>query len=62
MRVKFQVAISLDGFVARANQSVENPLGIGGLELQRWMFELEAWRRAESQEGGIVNASTHLYW
>jgi dihydrofolate reductase len=58
MRVKFQISVSLDGFVAGPNQSIEDPLGIGGEDLHRWMFELEAWRRMEGQEGGIANAST----
>jgi len=58
MRVKFQISVSLDGFVAGPNQSLEDPLGIGGEDLHRWMFELEAWRRMEGQEGGIVNEST----
>jgi dihydrofolate reductase len=30
------MSISLDGFVAGPDQSRENPLGIGGLELHRW--------------------------
>ena len=29
-----------------------------GKELHRWVFELEAWRRQQGQEGGQVNAST----
>jgi dihydrofolate reductase len=58
MRVKFQVSVSLDGFVAGRKQSIEDPLGIGGEDLHRWMFELEVWRRMEGQEGGIVNEST----
>jgi dihydrofolate reductase len=31
--------ISLDGFVAGPDQSLEHPLGVGGEELHRWMFE-----------------------
>ena len=30
------VSISLDGFIAGPDQSRENPLGVGGLELHRW--------------------------
>jgi dihydrofolate reductase len=30
------MSISLDGFVAGPEQSLDNPLGIGGLELHRW--------------------------
>jgi dihydrofolate reductase len=31
--------ISLDGFIAGPDQSLENPLGVGGEGLHRWMFE-----------------------
>ena len=30
------LSISLDGFVAGPDQSEENPIGVGGLELHRW--------------------------
>ena len=30
--------ISVDGFTAGPNQSLENPLGVGGERLHRWMF------------------------
>ena len=57
-KVKCQLAISLDGFVAGPNQSLDDPLGVGGLELHRWVFELEAWREPQGQEGGVTNPST----
>jgi dihydrofolate reductase len=57
-KLMFQVAVSLDGFLAGPDQSVENPIGLGGMELHRWMFDLEAWRREAGEEGGAVNAST----
>jgi dihydrofolate reductase len=37
---------------------VENPLGVGGMELHRWLLDLELWRASEGQEGGEVNPST----
>jgi dihydrofolate reductase len=57
---RFQVAVSLDGYVAGPDQSVENPLGVGGMDLHRWLLELEAWRKLEGLEGGEVNASTSV--
>ena len=57
-KVRFQMAVSLDGYVAGPDQSAENPLGVGGMDLHSWMFELEVWRKLEGQEGGVVNAST----
>jgi hypothetical protein len=55
---RFQLAVSLDGYVAGPDQSVENPLGVGGEDLHEWMVDLEAWRRQHGLEGGEVNAST----
>ena len=49
--------MSLDGYVAGPDQSVENPLGVGGMRLHEWAFALEAWRAPHGQEGGAVNAS-----
>lgn len=37
--VTCDIGISLDGFVAGPNQSLEDPLGKGGELLHRWMFE-----------------------
>jgi dihydrofolate reductase len=56
----FQIAISLDGFVAGPNQSVENPLGVGGMRLFDWMFPLASWRKMAGLEGGEVNESSKL--
>lgn len=56
--VRFQVSVSLDGFLAGPDQSLEDPLGVGGMGLHAWMLELEAWRRSQGLDGGVVNAST----
>jgi hypothetical protein len=32
-RLRLRISMSLDGFVAGTDQSVENPLGIGGTRL-----------------------------
>jgi dihydrofolate reductase len=57
-KLKFDIAISLDGYVAGPNPSERDPLGDGGMQLHEWAFELEAWRRPHGREGGVVNAST----
>ncbi|MBA8792815.1 dihydrofolate reductase [Friedmanniella endophytica] len=35
------MSVSVDGFVAGPDQSLENPLGIGGPRLHRWHFEAD---------------------
>ena len=45
--VRFQIAVSLDGYAAGPDQSEDNPLGVGGMDLHRWAFELEAWRKRQ---------------
>jgi len=50
--------MSLDGFVAGPNQSVKNPLGVGGMRVHEWVFHLAAWRVTHGLPGGEVNEST----
>jgi dihydrofolate reductase len=57
-KFRFNVTMSLDGFIAGSNQSVDNPLGVGGMRLHDWAFGLAAWRKPHGLEGGEVNPST----
>jgi dihydrofolate reductase len=57
-KVVYDVSISLDGFVAGPNQSVDHPLGEGGEQLHSWLRALSAWRDAAGLEGGDVNESS----
>src|SRR5881296_389692 len=50
--VRCHQAISLDGFSAGPNQSLENPLGEGGERLHEWMFETAAWARMQGLSAG----------
>ncbi len=54
------ISISLDGFVAGPNQSLENPLGEGGLRLHEWVFPTASWRRQEGQEVGVEGADSDV--
>ena len=56
--LRFRIAMSLDGFTAGPRQSVEEPLGVGGMRLHEWVFPLAAFRQQHGLEGGIVDAST----
>jgi dihydrofolate reductase len=44
--------ISLDGYGAGSNQSVEQPLGSGGEELHQWLVETRTFRSMNGEEGG----------
>jgi dihydrofolate reductase len=46
------LSISLDGYVAGPNQSLEDPLGVGGRQLHEWAFAAEAWRESHGLGGG----------
>ena len=50
--VIFNISMSLDGFVAGPNQSLEHPLGEGGERLHDWAFATETFRRAHDMQGG----------
>ncbi len=59
-KLRFQITMSMDGFIAGPDQSEENPLGIGGMQLHEWAFKLAAWREPHGKDGGEVNASTDV--
>lgn len=52
MAVICNISVSLDGFVAGPNQTLEEPLGKGGEGLHEWVFRLKSWRDAHGMEGG----------
>src|SRR6476620_5501283 len=56
-KLRLKISRSLDGFVAGPEQSVDNPLGIGGMRLHEWVFPLKAWRAMHGVQGGDVNES-----
>jgi dihydrofolate reductase len=51
-KVKFDISMSLDGYVAGPNPSVEDPLGEGGERLHEWAFGLASWRESHGESGG----------
>ena len=57
-RLRLRISMSLDGYVAGPNQSVEHPLGEGGMKLHEWAFPLAAWRAPHGLAGGEVNDSS----
>src|SRR5262245_45378701 len=44
--------VSLDGFGAGPEQSLDHPLGVGGLALHEWIFPTRSFQRMHGGEGG----------
>lgn len=57
-KLRLWISMSLDGFAAGPSQSVDNPLGVGGMRLHEWVFDLAVFRAEHGLAGGEVNAST----
>lgn len=50
--IAIDISVSVDGFVAGPNATLEEPLGEGGERLHEWIFGLDAWRERHGLEGG----------
>jgi dihydrofolate reductase len=59
-RLRMQASMSLDGFIAGPEQSLDDPLGKGGMQLHEWAFGLEAWRREHGLADGETTVSSGL--
>ena len=46
------ISMSLDGYVAGPNASLDDPLGQGGEQLHEWIIATKAWREPHGMEGG----------
>jgi len=60
-KVTSQISISLDGFAAGPNQSVENPIGEGGMRLHEWLFATASWQRSQGGEAGERGADSDVF-
>ena len=59
-RLTLDISMSLDGFVAGPNQTLEEPLGEGGNRLHEWAFGLASWRERHGLSGGTTNADSEV--
>jgi dihydrofolate reductase len=57
-KLTFSIAMSLDGFVAGPDATLEEPLGRRGEELHEWVLALPGWREAHGRPGGEVTEAT----
>ena len=59
-KLKVDISMSLDGFVAGPNQTLDEPLGRGGEQLHEWAFAARAWREAHGLDGGETNVDNEV--
>ena len=58
--VVVEITMSLDGYVAGPNPSLEDPLGQDGERLHEWALDAESWRELHGLEGGSKNVDSEL--
>ncbi len=59
-KVRCDISMSVDGFVAGPNPSLEEPLGAGGDLLHEWAFAAASWRESHGLSGGEANADSEV--
>ena len=52
--------VSLDGFAAGPDQSLEHPLGVRGVELMDWFFPTRVWQRMQGQGDGETGVDNRI--
>jgi dihydrofolate reductase len=60
MTVTVDMAISLDGYVAGTDVTLDNPGGDGAEPLFEWIHELASWRERQGMTGGLENRDSAL--
>lgn len=59
-KVKVDISVSLDGYVAGPDDSHEQPLGRGGEVLHEWLLATRGWRERHGYEGGTTGVDSEL--
>ena len=59
-KVRFDISVSLDGYVAGPSASLEEPLGKGGEDLHEWVTAAAAWRQRHGLEGGEISRDSEV--
>ncbi|HEX5040110.1 MAG TPA: dihydrofolate reductase family protein [Candidatus Limnocylindria bacterium] len=60
-KVRAHISVSIDGYVAGPNQSMENPLGEGGERLHDWLVVLRSWREQAGLDGGEEGLNNDVF-
>lgn len=59
-KLRLNITMSLDGYIAGPNQGVENPLGEGGEQLHEWAFATRTFRSIHGIEGGATGTDDDI--
>ena len=59
-KLTFDITMSLDGFIAGPNQTLEEPLGEGGERIHEWMVGLASFRERHGMEGGETTTDSEV--
>lgn len=59
-KLTLDISMSLDGFIAGPDPTLEKPLGEGGEDLHEWGIRTKAWREPHGHEGGEVNRDSEV--
>jgi dihydrofolate reductase len=59
-KVYIDISMSLDGYVAGPDADMDNPLGVGGMQLHEWVLGLDSFRRTHGGEAGATNADDEV--
>jgi dihydrofolate reductase len=54
------ISMSVDGFIAGPNQTLDEPLGRGGEQLHEWVIATRAWRETHGRKGGEDNVDSEI--
>jgi dihydrofolate reductase len=59
-KIRAYISVSVDGYVAGPNETMDHPLGENGERLHDWVTALRSWRELQGMEGGDENASSAM--
>jgi dihydrofolate reductase len=59
-KLTLDISMSLDGFIAGPNQTLDEPLGKGGEQLHEWAFAAKSFRESHGLSGGETNVDSEV--
>jgi dihydrofolate reductase len=59
-KLTLDISMSLDGFIAGPDQTLEQPLGEGGDRLHEWAYAAASWRERHGASGGETSADSDV--